>query len=520
MDESFGLWSEGLASSWAPNPSRQKATTLNLLYEAMLMGVYLPLPGFFYFRFGARTTFASGAIMMALGYCLILFQFWGPSSPSEPNWFSVMSFFIAGHATGYIDTAAVSSNMVNFGISERGAAMGILKGYFGLSASVFALVKSTNISTAEFLVTLGPLSGAVILFFSMKSVTALVAPTKSEAGARFKLNYGLGVLLFLAVLMFVRSLAGIKSVTASAVFLALVLVLMSSMFCLEWVEALHRAICGTGSEIVTNEAEDTGSLGENVGVNNTTPNCDEAFNDCEEDIPVLGEGSRRTERRSLELGQALCSLNFWLLFLQLFFLTGAGLTIISNAALIMKAKGGDDSDTNALVSLVSVANCFGRIAAGSAADSPALAARGIFAPTLLAAALLNMAIANAVFIVSGVSGTLLGGILAGLSYGAAWTLYPVILGDICGLGAFSKILSMMGLAPTLGSLVFSNLLASIVFQAHATTDEHGVNSCTGSSCFRTTHLILSCCCAFFALIAGPVLARKMHKGYLESKTPL
>ena len=204
---------------------------------------------------------------------------------------------------------------------------------------------------------------------------------------------------------------------------------------------------------------------------------------------------------SQPLGQALRAPELWLLLAQLTAVMGGGLMLVSNAARIMVAKQGDAA---ALVTVVSAANALGRVAIGAVADSPRLEAHGLRRPHLLAATALLMAAAQVLLAVSGPAPALLAGLLAGLSYGAAWTLCPTLLADLCGLKHFGVLYGLAGLAPMLGSLLLSSLLATAVFERHASPS----GECRGDACFQFAHLVTAAVCLLAAVAAGAPLVRR------------
>ncbi len=85
-----------------------------------------------------------------------------------------------------------------------------------------------------------------------------------------------------------------------------------------------------------------------------------------------------------------------------------------------------------------------------------------------------------------------------MSFGAYFSLMPVILGDFFGGRDFGKVLGAAMVAPTLGSLLFSTLLASSLYawaarSASASAAAAPAATCAGPACFRATWLVLAAC---------------------------
>ena len=88
----------------------------------------------------------------------------------------------------------------------------------------------------------------------------------------------------------------------------------------------------------------------------------------------------------------------------------------------------------------------------------------------------------------GVGVLYLGTCLAGFAYGMMWALGPTVIKEIFGVRFFASNYSMMPAAPTLGSLVYSTVLASRFYEAAETA---GSGNCFGPACYRPTHAIIA-----------------------------
>merc|ERR1711974_6973 len=133
---------------------------------------------------------------------------------------------------------------------------------------------------------------------------------------------------------------------------------------------------------------------------------------------------------------------------------GSGLIVLNNSNQMVKAIGGDQNSNAILVSLISIASCFGRISFGVAPD-----VLGSFAPRPVFIALncMLMVLAHALLSFATMPGLWSGAVLAGFSYGGFWTLGPSMISEIFGTKHFATLYNFMSLAVSLGSLVFSSL---------------------------------------------------------------
>ena len=107
-----------------------------------------------------------------------------------------------------------------------------------------------------------------------------------------------------------------------------------------------------------------------------------------------------TALRDFTLLQAMATLDFWLHALAFLAAGGAGLVLINNIAQIVAARGAAPSDTDVFVSLISIANCAGRLVSGAASDAiqSCCARRGVTVPRPLffAAAALTISVVHVV----------------------------------------------------------------------------------------------------------------------------
>jgi len=464
----YGVWSESMAAQWPDKHNSQSKTSS--LYEIALIGNYLPFAGFFYHRFGARSSIIAGAAMNLMSYLIIYFQFFvNEEQGMNPDWLTYVAFFFVGHSTGYVDSAVVGTNLNNFQMKDRGAAMGLLKGYFGLAASIVAVVHGTGISSSSFFLFYLALLHTAILMSLCWFIIVVDDQVISSKVSKLKLDAALLVEILIALLLFGYSLVGQSGHFVSVVVLVSVSILFGStcsLFLIKdsfWFRGFSRL-----------------------------PS---------DDLIQLDDDATHFGSESLTLKQACTSLSMQVFFAMLFIIMGAGLFLVSNIAKIMKSKEETDY-TSTLVSLFSVSNCFGRLAVGFISDLNFFSSRSLFRPAFLSLALVLMGAAHAAFAVSSSPyATMLAGVVGGFAYGASWTSSPAIVADICGMGHFGQVYGLVGLAPTFGSLLFSNVLASIVYESHAGDDD----SCVGNQCFGAAHWITSGMCCFGAFVLGPIL---------------
>ncbi|CAI5458935.1 unnamed protein product [Closterium sp. Yama58-4] len=232
-------------------------------------------------------------------------------------------------------------------------------------------------------------------------------------------------------------------------------------------------------------------------------------------------------------GQALSTLDFWLLYGGLVCGFGAGLTAITNLAQIGEAQGYGNAQV--LTSLVSIWQFLGRLASGSLSEH-FVRAHGMPRPMALAAIQLLMAVGHLAFALAPPGGVYLGSLLIGFTYGGLCSVMPVIAAELFGRRCLGLLYNSLLAAAPLGSYLFSGVLAGYLYEIEAQKDRgitaalagaaswltpggdavrtgggggggEGPKACHGAHCFRIIFLILTAVCVLGAAVNLLVASR-------------
>lgn len=140
-------------------------------------------------------------------------------------------------------------------------------------------------------------------------------------------------------------------------------------------------------------------------------------------------------------------------------------------------------------------------------------------PVALAVAQVVMAIGNVFFAFGWPGAMYIGTLLTGLGYGAHWAIVPATASELFGLKNFGAIYNFLTLANPAGSLVFSGMIASTIYDMEAEKQAHGsvfnpddVLKCDGYICYFLTSLIMSGFC-IVACILSLILVRRTKTVY-------
>uniref|UniRef100_A0A804LU35 Nodulin-like domain-containing protein n=1 Tax=Zea mays TaxID=4577 RepID=A0A804LU35_MAIZE len=402
--------------------------------------------------------------------------------------------FIGNNGETYFNTAALVSCVQNFPKS-RGPIVGILKGFAGLSGAIltqiYAIVHSPDDAALIFMVAVGPTMIVIALMFIVRPVGGhrQVRPSDNTS---FTFVYSVCLLLaaYLMGVMLLEDLVDLsQSVTVLLTIVLIIFLLVPIVipvllsFFSDDDETLHALLlpsprkeepsASTSSEeqqeVILSEVED-----EKPKDVDLLPASERQKRIAELQTRLFqaaADGAVRVKRRKgprrgedFTLMQALIKADFWLLFLSLLLGSGSGLTVIDNLGQMSQSLGYEE--THIFVSMISIWNFLGRIGGGYFSEIivkdyayPRAIALGI-AQILIAIGHFNFAMAW--------PGTMyVGTLLVGVGYGAHWAIVPAAASELFGVKNFGALYNFLTVANPAGSLVFSGVIASGIYDAEA-----------------------------------------------------
>ncbi|XP_072951693.1 protein NUCLEAR FUSION DEFECTIVE 4-like isoform X1 [Typha angustifolia] len=450
----------------------------------------------------------AGAAQCFVGYLLMWLSVTGAVN-RPPPWAMCLYMLLAAQAQTYLNTADVVTAVENFP-EYRGTVIGIMKGFLGLSGAILVQIYQTmfNDSPSSFLLMLAllPTSLAVLLLFFVE--------VHHENGKYDKKFLGAFSVIALCVagylmLVIIGGHAIIIGSTARAVIFAILMLLLLSPLALvvkaqmrEDSEAPVGIACHESVTLI--EEKDTREIAGYRGHERLVAKGARTQNDRSGGVDSYSElepsfqEKLQQPREDMNLLQAMCSYDFWLLFIVMACGMGSGLATVNNISQIGASLGYKISDMNTLVSLWSIWNFLGRFGAGYISDY-FLHSRGCARPLFIALALLIMS-AGHVIISSGLPGSLyVGSFLVGLCYGSQWALMPSVTSEIFGLTHFGTLFNTVAVASPCGSYVLSVRVVGYIYDMKA-SDGH---TCVGKHCFMLSFLIMACVCLLgFAVALG------------------
>lgn len=431
----------------------------------------------------------AGSLLCAAGYLPMWLAVAGVAPAPLP--LVCLYMLLAAQAQTFFNTADVVSAVENFP-DRRGTVIGIMKGFLGLSGAILVQIYRTlGIDPSSFILMLAVLPTAVTLAlmyfvdvhnpherYEKKFLDAFSLIAVTVAG-------------YLMILIIYGQVFPISSAVQSVCFVVLLLLVMSPIAVAAKAQtpesiahqgSISEQRAGLLREEVTEDSENASSSTTALGGSNQD----------------LSSG-----KENLNVLQAMCKLNFWLLFLAMACGMGSGLATVNNISQIGGSLGYTTKETSTLVSLWSIWNFSGRFGAGFISDH-FLRLRGVGRPFFISITLLVMSVGHAI-ISSGLPASLyIGSVLIGMCYGCQWALMPSITSEIFGLSHFGTIFNMVAVASPVGSYILSVRIVGYIYDIESPPDEH---SCVGKQCFALSFMIMAGVCMFGSAVAFVLFIR-------------
>ncbi|AAF79282.1 F14D16.8 [Arabidopsis thaliana] len=434
-------------------------------------------------RGGPWVVILIGAILNFTGYFLMWASVTGLiKRPPVPV--MCLFMFIAAQSLTFLNTANVVSSLENFA-DYGGTAVGIMKGFVGLSGAMliqlYEVVCPGDPKTFILLLAIVPSLLSVLVMPLVRVYKTSTVDEKKHLDGLSTLSLIIAAYLMITIIL--KSTLSLPS-WANAVTLAVLLVLLSSPLLVAvraHRDSIEKPLSSVYSPLVDNlEATTSG------------------------EILMLDED------KSLNLLQAMCNVDFWLLFLAMICGMGSGISTINNIRQIGESLRYTSVEINSLLALWNIWNFIGRFGGGYVSDW-LLHRKGWPRPLLMATTLGTMTIGHLI-IASGFQGNLYpGSIIVGICYGSQWSLMPTITSELFGVKHMGTIYNTISIASPMGSYIFSVRLIGYIYDR--TIIGEG-NTCYGPHCFRLAYVVIASV-AFLGFLVSCVLVFRTKTIYRQ-----
>ncbi|CAI9113113.1 OLC1v1013655C2 [Oldenlandia corymbosa var. corymbosa] len=459
--------------------------------------------------------------------------------------------FVGTNGETYFNTGALVSCVQNFPKS-RGPIVGILKGFAGLSGAIltqiYAMINFRDQASLIFMVAVGPTIVITALMFIVRPVGGH-RQIRSSDGTSFMITYSICLVLaaYMLALLILQDFVTLSQnlVTILTTFLIVLVLLPITIpvllvfFSKPKPPVEERPLLDSekqetsnstqdGNEVIFSEVED--EKASDVDLLPSSERRKRIAHLQAKLFQAAAEGAVRVKRRKgprrgedFTLLQALVKADFWLIFISLVLASGSGLTVIDNLGQMCQSLG--YTNTHIFVSMISIWNFLGRIAGGYFSENiiryyayPRPVAMAVV-QIIMAIALFYyaMALPGAIYVVC---------VLIGLGYGAHWAIVPAAVSELFGLKSFGALYNFLTLASPAGSLIFSGVIASGIYDyeakkqhtilvlGNAHVEEAKTLACHGSICYSLTCGIMTGLCAI-AVVLSLIVVHRTKRVYAQ-----
>ncbi|XP_030531115.1 protein NUCLEAR FUSION DEFECTIVE 4-like [Rhodamnia argentea] len=491
---------------------------------------------------------AIGVVQNFLGYGLLWLIVIGVL-PSLPLWVLCICVFVGTNGETYFNTAALVSCVQNFPKS-RGPVVGILKGFAGLSGAIlsqiYLMINASSEASLIFMIAVGPSIVVIALMFIVRPMGGhkQIRPSDSLS---FSFIYGICLLLaaYILGILLVEDLVDISQTVITLFVVILIIVVLLPVTIPVLLVFFSEPIPSSEESLLAGQEKPETSKSEQDGSEVILSEVDEEKPEEVDQLPAserqkriaqlqaklfqaAAEGAVRVKRKKgprrgedFTLLQALIKADFWLIFLSLVLASGSGVTVIDNLGQICESLGYNDSSI--FVSMISIWNFLGRVGGGYLSE---IVVRKFSLPRPVAMAIFQVVMAIGLFYYAmGFPGEIyVLTVLIGLGYGAQWAIVPASASELFGLKSFGALYNFFTLASPAGSLIFSGVIASGIYDYYAekqaalrklalgsmppiSLQDDDSLTCSGNICYSLTFGILSGLCIVAMALSSIVVYR-------------